>query len=305
MKFLTAQPDSDFYIWQLQVQMYNFRKFGIEDKSIILLGYNSKIGVNPAAISFKESTSARVIFLPDNRDLSERLYQPSIRPHLIKQIYGIIPELLENKSVLYHDSDILFTRLPILKDLVNMRKIFVSNTRVNTKASLLCDRPDILKDLCKIVGISPSVVVKNDGTSGGLQYLFTTNFNLSYDFWDKVEKDSNLIYKTLLVSETPMHILLSDIWSLLWNMWLMGLDTEIINELSYCTADSNIEELEINNIYHNTGVSSKEKDFLFYKGDFFNENPFNADLSYVNKNYCSIFYVNEIIEAANSFKLKN
>src|SRR5258706_13625840 len=118
MKFLSAQLDNDYNLWQLQVQMFNFKKFGIEDKSIVLIGYNPEIGVSQKALEFKEITNATVIFLPDNRDLSDRLYTPSIRPHLIKQLYIDHPDMLENKAVLYHDCDILFIKLPHVKDLI-------------------------------------------------------------------------------------------------------------------------------------------------------------------------------------------
>lgn len=310
MKFLSAQPDSDYYIWQLQVQMHNFKKFGIENKSIILLGYNPKIGINPNAIIFKENTEARVIFMEDNRDLSQKLYLPSIRPHLIKQLYKTWPDLLKNKSLLYHDSDILFSEIPDFKDLVNQRKIFVSDTKSYIGASYILEKGDgLLKEMCDIVGINPNIVIKNDNTSGGAQYLFTSNFNLSYDFWNKVENDSNNLYKLMLVTSTkycpeaPIQSWTADMWALLWNMWLMGLDTEIIDELSFCWATSPIDQLDTNNIYHNAGVEAKDRQTLFYKGDYINKTPFNIDLSYVSNAFCSSFYVKEIIETVNSLKL--
>lgn len=312
MKFLTAQPDSDYYVWQNEVQMVNFRKFGIEDKTIILFGYNPELGINENAIRFKENTNARVIFLPDNRELSQRLYLPSLRPHVIKQIYSEHPDLLENKAVMYIDCDVLFTRMPDLKNYVDKRKVCLSDTRSYIAASYILQKGEgLLSEMCNIVGINPANVIKNEDSSGGAQYLFPSNFNLSYDFWDKVEKDCNALYKLMLVTSSkyspnhPIQSWTADMWALLWNIWLMGLDTEIVEEMSFAWATSPISELERHNIYHNAGVTENERDYLFYKGDFMSKTPYDVDLSYVNKTYCSSFYASEIIETALTLKSKD
>src|SRR5579859_811795 len=198
MRLLSAQPDSDYYIWQLQVQMHNFRKFGIEDKSIILLGYNPEVGINPKAIEFKEKTKAVVLFLEDTRNLSERLYIPSIRPHIIKKLYSDEHiHLVQNKAIMYHDSDILFVKWPNLKDQIDQRKIFLSDTVSYIGANYIKQKGgnELLEDMCRVVGINPIVVERNENNSGGAQYLFTSNFNLSTDFWEKVERDCNDLYK--------------------------------------------------------------------------------------------------------------
>lgn len=312
MKFLTAQPDTDYYVWQLQVQMHNFKKFGIEDKTIILFGYNPKIGINEKALEFKETTDARVIFLPDTRDLSQRLYLPSLRPHIIKQLYtGEYADILQNKAVLYMDCDVIFTKIPNLKDYIDKRKIYLSDTRSYIGAAYIREKGlGLLEKMCQVVGINPTHVINNQEMSGGAQYLFTSNFNLSYDFWNKVERDCNILYKTMLVTsekngaQHPIQSWTADMWALLWNIWLMGLDTEIIDELSFCWATSPVSELESNNIYHNAGVTENEKSYMFYKGDFISKSPFDVDLSYVSNTYCSSFYVNEICETAAALKLK-
>lgn len=307
MKFLSAQSDNDYNLWQLQVQMFNFKKFGIEDKSIVLIGYNPEIGVSQKALEFKELTTATVIFLPDNRDLSDRLYTPSIRPHLIKQLYIEYPDMLENKAVLYHDCDILFIKLPHVKDLIIKRKIYVSDIKEYLISKI---DTNLLKEMCKIVGIPSAMVIKNEKTTGGAQYLFNSSLNFSYDFWNKIEQDSNNIYKLMLVSvEKYGHNIVgqswsADIWAILWNIWLLGVDTEISTELSFTVATTPIAELENNNIYHNSGVTKEMATTFFYKKDFTDSTPFDIDLSYVSKDFCSDFYVEEIKEAAEYYHNK-
>jgi len=287
--------------------MFNFKKFGIEEKAIILIGYNTTIGVSQKALEFKDSTSAMVIFLPDNRDLSDRLYTPSIRPHLIKQLYVDFPELLENITILYHDCDILFIKLPHVKDLILRRKIYVSDLN---EYNINKFDDQLLKEMCKIIGIPSSMVIKNEKMFGGAQYLFNSSLNFSYDFWEKIENDSNNIYKLMLVSgekhgeNMQDQSWSADMWALLWNIWLLGVDTEISSELSFTLANSPIKQLENNNIYHNAGVNRDSAYELFYKRDYIDKSPFDADLSYVSDKYCSSFYVKEIIEAAKYYKKK-
>lgn len=311
MRFLSAQPDTIYSIWQLQVQMHNFRKFGIEDKCIILIGYNPEIGISKEALKFKEDTSAIVLFLEDSRNLSERLYIPSIKPHLIKKLYLDNNDLVENRSIILHDADILFTKLPDLKELVKKRKIFLGDTESYIGAEYIKQKGEgLLEEMCKIVGINPAIVIKNQKNSGGAQYLFTNNLNLSFDFWDKVEKDSNALYKHMLVTsnkytpEAPIQSWTAEMWALLWNLWLVGLDTEITDELSFSWATSPISELEKHSIFHNAGVTQDSKN-LFFKGAFANTTPFGSDFSYVSDQFCSYFYVQEIIETAKALKAKN
>lgn len=301
MRFLSAQSDSQYNLWQLKVQMFNFNKFGIEDKAIILIGYNPQIGISDAAREFKNSTSANVIFLPDERDLSDRLYTSSIRPHLIKQVYKEHPTLLENRAVLFHDCDVIFIKLPNVKELISTRKIYVSDVSSLLKTQI---EPTLLKEMCRIVGIPFSMVVKNLNLTGGAQYLFNSSLNFSYDFWDKIEQDSNALYKLLLVStekygsEMAIKSWSADLWAILWNIWLLGIDSEICSELSFTIASTSIEQLEENNIYHNAGVNETNSSYLFDKRKYTDISPFNVDPLSINKNYCSSFYVKEIIESA-------
>src|SRR5579859_32241 len=127
MKFVSAQPDSDYFIWQLQVQMHNFKKFNIEKDAIILLAYDSKKGINPAAQKFKKSTAAKVIFYMDQREDIDKVYVPSIRPHILKQFAVRFDTEIRNERIFYHDSDILFKSLPDFSSMKN-DVCYLSNT---------------------------------------------------------------------------------------------------------------------------------------------------------------------------------
>jgi hypothetical protein len=85
MKFLSAQPDVDYFIWQLEVQCYNFRKYNLEKDMIILLGYNKQYGIAPNAKRFASKTKAQVFFVADDRP--DKSYIASIKPYLTMKFY--------------------------------------------------------------------------------------------------------------------------------------------------------------------------------------------------------------------------
>lgn len=308
MLFVTTQPDSDYYIWQLQVQLNNFKKFGCEDKSIVVFGYNPVIGINPKAKDLQKSTTAKVYFFPDERNLSERLYLPSIRPHLLKQLFKSDPDLLCNQNFLYFDCDVIFSNYPDFSSLIDKKIIHLSDT---TKFLTLKDvNSDTLlfQQMCHQVGISLKIVKSNKEKTGGIIYMFKDIHYFDFEFWDKVERDSVQLYKMMLVANSAddyKQIMTANQLSMLWNLWLMGYDTELTKELSVSWATNPIGDWTKNNLFNDAGVEEKDREFLFYKGDFHKITPFDTDLSYVSKEHCSIKYVEEIITTGNALKSEN
>jgi hypothetical protein len=296
MRFLSAQPDSDYYIWQLEVQCNNFKKFNLEKNMLILFGYDKRIGINPNAKFFAEKTNAKVFFISDTR--LNKSYVPSIRPHIIKKFYGQ-NNIVE--PIFYHDSDIVFLSKPNFDEILrNENQVLLSDTISYIGASYIKSKGDkLLDEMCGVVGIKPEIVLKNEKKSGGAQYLFNTQLNFKY--WDKVESDSTKLYELMQTTSniyTPEHPIQSwcaDMWAVLWNLWFLGIDTSISNELAFCFATDEIEDKKNVPILHNAGVTTSSKNH-FFKGNYINQSPYGVDYSFVDKKYCSYLYVQEIIE---------
>lgn len=352
--YISAQPDNDYFIWQLLVQMNNFRKHGIEEKALILLSYNPKIGINPNAISLQQ-TKANLFFYPDDRTNEEKVYIPSIRPNLFKKFFQENKIMMENSNYLYHDSDIIFNRIP---DVKIDKKILLSDTVSYVGAEYIKSKSySLFEEMCAVVGIKPNVVISNELNSGGAQYLITKKTPLDSEFWMKVEKDSlalfnlmnsqifnekvkfdlvkrnlnhfnqeelsnhinsivknvknldinNSNYETLKIAHlglfNPIQAWTADMWAVLWNLWLRGYKTSIDKELEFSWATSHIDLFSKTSIMHNAGVGADSKN-LFFKGNFIMNNPFNIDFTYVSKDFCSIKYVEEIIETGNDLKIR-
>lgn len=305
MKYISAQPDSEYFIWQLEVLDSNMRELGIIDDSYALIGYTTD---NPSkeAIAYRDKNPERVFLIRDGRDGLRRKYIPSIRPHIMKFFFLKRNDLVFGEPIFYHDADILFRDIVKINNM-KTDTLYVSDTVSYIGAKYINSKsPELLKKMCKIVGIKPKLVKDNEAHSGGAQYIFPQNV-LTPRFLDKVERDSVELYK--LMTETsdeyyslnddgtkhPIQAWTADMWALLWNTWLAGFKSEIHEELSFAWPMYDVADWDLHKILHNSGVLPTHTD-IFYKGDYINKNPFDADLSYVSKEKCSIKYVEQIIK---------
>lgn len=297
MIYISAQPDSEYFIWQLEVLDSNMRELGIIDNSIVLLGFTNP--PTKAALEYQSKNKNRVFLINDTRNEFEKEYIPSIRPHILSKFFQKAEKLFKDKPVFYHDSDILFT------DQINIETkknhVYVSDTISYIGSKYILSKSDeLFLKMCEIVGIDPEIVKKNENNSGGAQYLFPPNF-LTHEYWNKVFFDSVKLYELMINTAgeytpsggTPIQAWTADMWCVLWNIWLFGGKSKIHKELKFSWPTYNIKEWENYKIYHNSGVTEKMED-LFFKGRYTNKTPFNDDLSYVNKNKCSFKYVEQI-----------
>jgi len=70
MIFLSAVPDNPYFIWQIEVQLYNFHQFRINYTDIhILVGFNPAVGVDYQFMEFIEAAKGKAKFFlyPDTR----------------------------------------------------------------------------------------------------------------------------------------------------------------------------------------------------------------------------------------------
>ncbi|GHM98843.1 hypothetical protein WSM22_03330 [Cytophagales bacterium WSM2-2] len=300
MKFITAQPYNDYFIWQMQVQINNFKKNGIEKDLVVLFAHDGKLDVHKAVKVFK-SSEAEFHFIQDVRSIESKGYIPSIKPHLLKYFFR---KTQLNDDVFYLDCDVTFNRLPVINP---TNRILLSDTVSYIGAKYIISKGEgLLKEMCDVVGVNPAIVIANESNSGGAQYVIPKTIPMTFEFWDKVERDSVALYnlmKNTAHKYNPVHPIqkwTAEMWATLWNFWLAGYETGIDKELDFCWSTYPIEDYDKFNIYHNAGVTINRKD-LFFKGDFINRSPFGLAHSNVDPKFCSIKYVQEINETALTF----
>lgn len=281
MVFISTQPDNAYFHWQVEVYMHQFSKFGIQDNCYILFAYP---GSEPSegAKNLKKIYK-NVYWYKDERE--NRSYIPTIRPHLLAKFFKEYPHLAKN--FLYHDADIIFTKLPDFSLMLNDNISYLSDTvgyigykyimdcckRYKAKYPELAD-DDLFLGMCKVVSIDPKLVIANQDNSGGAQLLLK---NTNWQFWDECEKTCNKLYKYLCEYEQkypiPHHIQkwTAEMWAILWDFWKMGGVTKIHKELDFSWATDTMDQYNSKNIFHLAGVTEETCKERFFKSRYTNK----------------------------------
>lgn len=325
MIFVSAQPDTTYFHWQVELYLYQFSKHNILDRCYALFGHTH----SPSAyvINLAKKYPNNIKFYKDERVLRHKSplgttksvdYVPSIRPHILAKFFAEYPNL--GKTVFYHDSDIFLVKLPKFDYMLQPldKTAYVSNTlsyigyeyikkcsiRYKEKYPSLPDE-DIFYGMCKIVDIDPKLVIDNQNNSGGAQYLLK---DIDADFWRECEKICYELYAYLSDYEKKHPIdhhiqkWTTDMWAVLWLYWKRGGKTLIHKELDFSWGTGTVDDYNRLNIFHLAGVTKANSSDKFHKGlytsisvfDAYKKNPTIFD--HISKQNATSEYVNVIKE---------
>lgn len=312
---LSACSDDQYQLWQVEVCIHNFRKHGLADKMQICVFYQSD-NPNPQFVNIAEKNTDVQFFFYKNNASNIARYISALRPHVFKMHFEKYPEL-KDCAIFYHDSDIIFTETPNLNHLSIGPDCYVGNTMEYISAAYILQNSDMraLEDMCGVVGISPDMVIGKNNQSGGAQYLMK---DIDSAFWHEVEKDCVFLYGQIerinirlreewehtdaaIRKDEPKHIQIftADMWAVLWNLWLRGKETHIVDELSFVWSTEPIQNVGNKPILHNSGVDYfwKQKG-LFAKSNYISRFPVAADLDLklLNQGYAAYRYAQEVAE---------
>jgi hypothetical protein len=302
LRYVCVQPRILYYAWQIEVMLNNFIKHGINGNDIdILVAWNPNDDTNSSENIemwnklVNKYKYVRFFFYQDTRE--DMSYIPSIYFNILKQHIKAHPEL-STQSLFLHDSDILFTKPVDFSFALNDNIWYLSDTvgYIGTQY-VLTKGEDVYRGMCNQIGIDPLIPKLLNSNSGGAQHIVK---NSTYEYWDKVEKDSIKLYKWFCEQEPlwkgegyPIQKWTAGMWSLLWNAWLFEHETKVDKQLDFCWATDHISKWDKVCIFHNAGVTEHGK--LFMKGNYTNSLPYNIENTF-DSNFCSYNYVNEIIE---------
>lgn len=305
MIYISAQPDDLYFLWQLELQLFNFRNVGIAPGDIhVLIAYDPEKGLNEAFSEFVKGADKACIYLyPDMRRKAR--YKPSVRPHLLWQHFSAHPEM-KNEWCMYHDSDILFREKPVLDLPENDLTWLVSDTRsyIDSNHLMNIGGRALLDAMCGVIGIDPELVTSRDQHAGGAQYVMTGTDGA---FWKKAEEDCERLFQLLDDFNSCKHnadstvrayrsawqhydgidAWCTDMWVVLWNAWQQGISTRIHPELDFCWPRDPSAEWERKKILHYAGVSAFGAGNDFCKGFYEDFPPFFEDLRHINQHTCS------------------
>jgi hypothetical protein len=333
LKFIQACPDDDYYIWQVHTWLESLRNIGKSDKAISLI-------FTP---DFRERNEkwkmivdlypeAEFAFIKDEHKISKllKVYIPILRPYSLWRYFTDHPDMV-NKAIFYCDSDVVFTENFNIDAYIDDDVCYVSDTNSYINASYFDSKikdvkpealeeykkTDILSEVTSLVGITREIAEKNNMHSGGAQYLLK---NIGASFWDKMITDCiniNLylgnVNKQFFESESKgFQKWCSDMWAILWGLWLRGQETKVVKELDFAWSTDPIAKLNTIGILHNAGVTSNFHGPvpMFYKGTYHaGKDPFTDNhLKTVidneeNKKLCNNYYLQQMFIIKNKYNL--
>jgi hypothetical protein len=215
-------------------------------------------------------------------------YIPSIKPYLISNWIQSNPKFGE--LFFLHDADIIFKNLPNFEELLKDDVCYLSDTIGYIGYDYIMDccnryeqhhpnseKGQLIKEMSDIVGLEVDVIKQNQENSGGGQYLIK---NTTCEMWDKIYKDSTNLYNQMMdyqrrfpISPGEIQFWTAEMWAVLWNLWIYGLETKVTRELDFSWATDSIVVYNKRPILHMAGVTDDLKNRKFYKGDFINVDP--------------------------------
>lgn len=316
--FLSCQPHDLYFQWQIEVQIVNFREFGISDRMQIVVWYPKGVRLDRWMQLQRKYPEVR-IFLYEDEGVNLRLYIPQIRPHTLKKHFERYKDELKDKVIFYHDSDIIFNYLPDFEELVQGDICWQSDTSSYLDWYYLRRKeaqgkvPDYeaIDLLCSIGGISRETLKGYAKKTGGAQCILK---NIDADFWADIEQQvlrirhefywgepknpniGSVNHRYFRNENEGFQSWCADMWALNFALWKRGIKTDITPELDFSWATGTAEDFLSKPIFHNAGVTKTDAG-VFYKGDWKDKNPIGKDIT-VSPSKASWYYV----EAINAVK---
>lgn len=300
MRYICAQPTNNYYTWQVEVLIQNFKKQGVNPNQIDIL-CSTTTGEIPEVWKRLQAhyNTVRFFFYKDTR--KDKSYIPSIYFNLMKNHMMAHPEL-EKERLFLHDSDIVFTRPPEVS-WVEGKTWYMSDTNSYINYDYIQKKgDDIYKMMCQIIGIDPLIPKLMNSNSGGAQYIIIGE---NWKFWEKVERNSIELYSYFKRVESsyvkkhqndyPIQKWTAGMWSLLWNAWRNGHETKVDTRLDFGWSTQDIDVTKKNWILHNAGVTDNQSR-LFFKGEYLHKLPYKRILD-IDKDKASFYYWTEVQEA--------
>jgi hypothetical protein len=285
LRFVSAQPATLYYAWQVEVMINNFMAMGVNPNDIDIVCWKQNGMVPEEWTKLATNYPARFFFYDDTRETHH--YISSIRPNILKQHFAAHP-YLEKDVIFYHDSDIIFSkpiRDWITDEMIADDEWYGSDTRWYIAHSYIKGKGQEVIDLmCKIMDVPEKLIEDNEMNAIGAQYLMK---GVDAAYWDRVERDCEQLFKQVtdlnnqIKSREPsyheLQIWCADMWAVLWGAWKMGYKTNCHPNFEFSWGTSTIDDYNRLNIMHNAGVTSPNEG-LFYKAQYMNSLPYNQPL---------------------------
>lgn len=302
VKFIIPLPDTSYYLWQVLVQINNFRKLGYEiDAHYPVCYFNDEPSKVLKELSQSVNIKSKFHLYADTRE--DKSYSASMKPWLMAQYFKEFPEEKENVYI-YLDPDVVFLKPLNWYKYTNDDIWYESDTCSYLSSKYIKSKGEqLFIEMCDIVGISPDLVIENDSNCGGAQYITKNN---TYELWNEIEKTSVPLYKHMIDTANKykpegelysIQAWTSEMWTTNWVAWKHGIKTKCEDDLDFHWANHRIDELR-HHIYHNAGVV--ENDGEHFAKTAYQKSPFNKEIK-GKPDSISYKYIEEIKDTEYNF----
>lgn len=286
MKYISAQPETLYYRWQVDTMINSFLQNGVGQSDIIILTSKRQ----KAQFDILRDRYPEVSF--HRYDVPEGGYGPDIKPYLMAKYFREHPE---DEQYFFCDCDIVLTKpLPEFET----GKIYMSNTVGYIGYNYIISKgQEVVDIMCQQTGMDEDILKYNNTNSGGCQFIFNT---LPAEVWDKAYEDSNKLFNALTDYNRgidsgdayPIQAWTAEMWATLWAMWYYGYFGTVDKRLDFAWSTDPVAKMENRPILHNAGVTNQKN--LFRKYSYMNSLP-SCNLT-IDETKCSHYYYNKVKE---------
>jgi len=305
MKFLITVPDVKYYLWQLLVQINNFRKWGYEENMhILIISYNFKVSPELKKILESKELKCHFYLFPDLR--INKNYIVSSKPYLVKQFFFQNPQF-QGETFFYTDPDVVFTMPIDFKPFMQDDIWYGADTRSYLNSKYIKSKGEqLFIELCQIAGVSPELVIENDENIIGASWIIKHS---DFFLWDAIEDISQQLYDHCVATKDrpirkdpkdpyPIQYWAMEMNAMMWIPWKNGIKTRISKDLMFSWANWEVERWYNVATHHNAGVV-KEDGKNFCKVTW-QSSPFGKEIKVSEKSIGSK-YVEEIRDTEKKF----
>ena len=303
VKFIVPFPDHPYYLWQVLVQIMNFRKMGYEQDAVYPVSFFRH---KPSELLLRMVNSPNIkakFYLYPAEERVDRSYTAANKPWLMGKYFEQFPE--EKGVFNYLDPDVVFTKQMDFEPFIQDDKWYGSSTKSYTGTTYIKSKAEqLLVDLCGIAGVSVEDVEKHDHNSIGAQYFVK---NCTADFWFEVAAKSTVGYKHMLDTSTiykkpedpyPIQAWASEMYFTQYAMIRHGIEPVASDLMQFSGANHHISDWEKKPYFHNAMVP-KENGRDFCKVTY-QSSPFRKEIV-VSPDSISSKYVELIKETEQEF----
>ena len=291
LRLIQAQPATDYYAWQVEVNLKSTLGFGYNGNYIdVVASYKDSI---PQSWLKLQQAYPYVRFFFYRDEMGDCNYAPAIQSHILKKHFTAFPELSED-AIFFHDCDFIFTKHFDFEPFLHDDNWYFSDTRTYVGSEYIESKGSgLLEGMCQVVGLCACTVRSKKEGSGGAQKLMK---NVTAEYWAEVEEDSVNLYNWLIQNKdnygdaevNDIQIWTASMWAELWNAWKYKHNVIVPTEFNFSWATCPAAKWDLLSFYHNAGVTDSKRG-MFFKAAYIDKLPYGEELE-LSPDVCSSKY---------------